>query len=319
MKYWIKTLTTSDHYSLEGSSVNGEPNAVRRKTYYSANVMKPIDANQKNGGDYPLDDTVVSSYEVSNLISSESYDGTYHLPVIDIDVESDLIELPDDGYNYTVRVPISCATANRVERLRNTLIKYNLILPDSLISVAPDNSSKEHVFLTIPFSFPGNAFRVPSSSPGHSHLYLDHPLNWSSYHSLLISFVRCGIVEESYYNIAKARGKTLVRKPGVYKVYVHEKLPKPIYKKYPASTPYVFKEHSKVNQLLKNTITEPTEDRDHTRRALKDAQDKHKKDIDHYEKRLKKLREDRLNLTKQIKELKEEKIALQRLIADKVG
>lgn len=58
---------------------------------------------------------------------------------------------------------------------------------------------------------------VPSSTPGHYHLYIDKRMTWRSYKRLLKAMVRAGIVEKGYYNAAIKSKQTMVRKPGVTK------------------------------------------------------------------------------------------------------
>ena len=59
---------------------------------------------------------------------------------------------------------------------------------------------------------------LPSSTPGHSHLYLDgitvpHDL----YMYLLDVLAQCGIIQPKYAEYSRERGYTAVRKPGDYK------------------------------------------------------------------------------------------------------
>lgn len=58
---------------------------------------------------------------------------------------------------------------------------------------------------------------IPSSTPGHSHLYINHFVSWDEYCNLLDALVECGIVEEGYARSSKARGYTAVRLPWVRK------------------------------------------------------------------------------------------------------
>lgn len=58
---------------------------------------------------------------------------------------------------------------------------------------------------------------VPSSTPGHSHFYIEQPVTWALYVKLLEAMVECGIVEGGYLEAALRRGQTHVRKPGVLK------------------------------------------------------------------------------------------------------
>ena len=58
---------------------------------------------------------------------------------------------------------------------------------------------------------------VPSSTPGHSHLYVDEPITWDTYKNLLVALAEAGIVEEGYLNASVYQGGTTVRMPHVKK------------------------------------------------------------------------------------------------------
>lgn len=58
---------------------------------------------------------------------------------------------------------------------------------------------------------------VPSTTPGHSHLYFDLPLLWEEYVALLHALVDAGIVEEGFAEASIKRGQTMVRTPGTVK------------------------------------------------------------------------------------------------------
>ncbi len=58
---------------------------------------------------------------------------------------------------------------------------------------------------------------VPSSTPGHFHLYLDKLLNHEQYMKLLDVLAEVGILEEGYVDASKKRGFTSVRLPGKLK------------------------------------------------------------------------------------------------------
>lgn len=57
----------------------------------------------------------------------------------------------------------------------------------------------------------------PSTTPGHGHLYIDKPLTWREYITLLHVLAGLGIVEPGYVAVAEKRGATFVRRPGVKK------------------------------------------------------------------------------------------------------
>ena len=58
---------------------------------------------------------------------------------------------------------------------------------------------------------------VPSTTPGHSHVYIDHELSWDNYLRLLAVLVDVGLVQQGFYNSALRRGTTLLRLPHVAK------------------------------------------------------------------------------------------------------
>ncbi|WGM21837.1 hypothetical protein QEH68_06595 [Paenarthrobacter sp. OM7] len=63
--------------------------------------------------------------------------------------------------------------------------------------------------------FPVSA--IPSSTPGHFHLYLDKELTWLQYRRLLEALNFAGIIEGGYLQASVARGFTSVRMPSVKK------------------------------------------------------------------------------------------------------
>lgn len=63
---------------------------------------------------------------------------------------------------------------------------------------------------------------VPSSTPGHFHLYIDHEMELEPYMKLLKALLEAGLVEEGYVNAAIARGHTAVRLPWIKKEAVSE-------------------------------------------------------------------------------------------------
>lgn len=59
------------------------------------------------------------------------------------------------------------------------------------------------------------AYLVPSSTPGHSHLYIDVDVPQDDYFDLLDVLARCGVVEPGYAASSKAKGGTYLRLPWV--------------------------------------------------------------------------------------------------------
>lgn len=58
---------------------------------------------------------------------------------------------------------------------------------------------------------------IPSSTPGHYHLYIDKKMSWKSYRKLLKALVEAGLVEEGWYKMSLRRGMTMVRPPRLRK------------------------------------------------------------------------------------------------------
>jgi hypothetical protein len=58
---------------------------------------------------------------------------------------------------------------------------------------------------------------VPSTTPGHFHLYLDVPMPWEKYRALLIALGDAGILEPGYVSASLTREQTFVRRPEVKK------------------------------------------------------------------------------------------------------
>lgn len=58
---------------------------------------------------------------------------------------------------------------------------------------------------------------VPSSTPGHWHLYLDVAVPHSTYMDLLVALAAAGIIERGYCDASRERGYTAVRLPWVRK------------------------------------------------------------------------------------------------------
>lgn len=61
------------------------------------------------------------------------------------------------------------------------------------------------------------AFLVPSSTPGHSHLYIDHEVPDDVFWRLCDALAEAGILQEGYVSASKSRGYTSVRLPWIKK------------------------------------------------------------------------------------------------------
>ena len=58
---------------------------------------------------------------------------------------------------------------------------------------------------------------LPSSTPGHHHLFIDAEITWDEYVELLELLARLNIIEHGYVFASKERGYTAVRLPWIKK------------------------------------------------------------------------------------------------------
>lgn len=77
-----------------------------------------------------------------------------------------------------------------------------------------DDSGTMHAPV-LDFDFPVAV--IPSSTPGHSHVYLERAIPWCKYEPLLYALEEAGLIETGYYHASVARCASFVRKPDVNK------------------------------------------------------------------------------------------------------
>ena len=63
---------------------------------------------------------------------------------------------------------------------------------------------------------------LPSTTPGHHHLIIDHPMDWGQYLNLMAAMVHAGILEQGYFEATKARGYSSIRLPWVQRLEPRE-------------------------------------------------------------------------------------------------
>lgn len=57
------------------------------------------------------------------------------------------------------------------------------------------------------------AVLIPSSTPGHSHLYIDKEMSWRQYNRVLRALNEAGILEPGYVKVSRDRKATFLRVP----------------------------------------------------------------------------------------------------------
>lgn len=58
---------------------------------------------------------------------------------------------------------------------------------------------------------------IPSTTPGHFHLYVDIPMTWEKQCTLMLAMENAGILQFGYRKYSESRGMSLVRPPWVKK------------------------------------------------------------------------------------------------------
>ena len=84
------------------------------------------------------------------------------------------------------------------------------------IVLSADDDGMHRPVLDIDFP----AALIPSSTPGHFHLYLDKQMDFATYVILLDALATAGVIEKGYASVSKARGYTSARLPWVKKKVV---------------------------------------------------------------------------------------------------
>lgn len=80
---------------------------------------------------------------------------------------------------------------------------------------------------------------IPSSTPGHSHLFIDKSLSWPDYRKLLNTLLEIGLIDEGYHRICINRNRSDVRLPWVGKDT----------NEHPKTTPVPLTKSEPVNQI----------------------------------------------------------------------
>lgn len=112
-----------------------------------------------------------------------------------------------------------------VEPAEANLVSSALVTPTRLLDIgyAPTHYDARHA-VALDLDVPARL--VPSSTPGHSHLYIDVPMDWADYVTLLRLLAKVGIIEQKYAEASIRQGATYLRPEGVEKG-VNDAKPKP--------------------------------------------------------------------------------------------
>lgn len=94
------------------------------------------------------------------------------------------------------------------------------MLMGAVIPEIPSTESLPMHYPVLDLDFPAEL--IPSSTPGHFHLYLGKAVPSNAYFEMLETMVGAGILEEGFVNASIARGYTAARMPWVHKAVVPE-------------------------------------------------------------------------------------------------
>ena len=95
--------------------------------------------------------------------------------------------------------------------LRNARLRADVKNANLVSSLLTDGRHAPAIDLDIPIRL------VPSSTPGHHHLYIDKALTWREYRIFLRALYKIGLIDRGYYWAAIYRRATFVRCPWVAK------------------------------------------------------------------------------------------------------
>lgn len=81
-------------------------------------------------------------------------------------------------------------------------------------SMGPFTWGGQH-FVLLDLDVPAHLY--PSTTPGHSHLYIEVPITWQQYEPLLNMLADLGVLEPGFVKVSKKRKATMLRLPWIKK------------------------------------------------------------------------------------------------------
>lgn len=120
--------------------------------------------------------------------------------------------LKDDGKGYDgVVKPYDEATLKRRWDPTYTGVNQPPPEPNLVSSLLPNGNHAPAIDIDLPMH------AIPSSTPGHFHLYFEKEMSWEDYEKLLRVMAEVGLVEKGFYDQAKKFKQTYLRLPYVKK------------------------------------------------------------------------------------------------------
>lgn len=175
-------------------------------------TLTNFDADIAHGRSYGFVEFKSTDYEVANLlrdprpgeapnvVTSLVTSTGLHRPVLDLDV-------PHDITDSRLRMDVGYMRRSSVPELMDALSNAGIPQQPVLVMRNP--------YLFIDLSVPYHL--VPSSTPGHSHLYLDVDVAWGTYRELLLTLSKMCVVQAGWVNTAVKHERSVTRLPWIVK------------------------------------------------------------------------------------------------------
>lgn len=138
--------------------------------------------------------------EEPNVVTSLVTSTGLHRPVLDVDVQHDIV-------NSRLRLDIG--------HIRRSLLPELVKALNSAGIPQRTEPYAQTTYLTIDLSVPYHL--VPSSTPGHSHLYLNVDVPWDEYKKLLLVLAHLCVVQRGWVDTAVKHGRSVARLPWIAK------------------------------------------------------------------------------------------------------
>lgn len=189
-------------YEIKGSTRVGDgPNDVE----YDLELLNdPFDV------DFGRREDVGAHLVGSKMVLGGNDDGPFHSPVIDIDfpvIQNSVTHENGTHQSITMWDRIGNTGKAEYEMLLGMLRDLELAWDAQIVSHNRDTK----IYWSVPVHV------VPSTSPGHHHLYINKALEWNEYVGLLAAFEEAQVISDGYLYFCLKRQESHVRYPGVSK------------------------------------------------------------------------------------------------------
>jgi hypothetical protein len=163
--------------------------------YFHTEKGVPLCYAPKHDGDY-----------LSSIIDEEHGRIRSHLPTLDIDYP---VRVTQEQRVWRVRIDSPLASPDAIRTLLDFLTRIELIKPHGSNQVAK--------LPELEFLRPVEA--LPSSTPGHFHLYIRKVLSVDAYREFMEALHAAGVIETNFYTLyVRNRRFTMVLRPGITKM-----------------------------------------------------------------------------------------------------